>query len=112
MILTDTPQKEIFNSYQNTRKVNEPLPKQVKNVRRHLYSNKNSDHDKMPQLSYHSSEYLSDSRKTSETANFQELNKPPEINNFVLIDFNTLPKNCYVEKITKPVASPRREPCS
>ena len=56
----------------------------------------------MPQLSDHSSQYLSDSSKTSETANFQELNKPPEINDFVLIEFNTLPKNYYVEKIAKP----------
>ena len=56
----------------------------------------------MPQLSGYSSEYLSDSSKTSETANFQELNKPSEINDFVLIEFNTLPKNYYVGKITKP----------
>ena len=56
----------------------------------------------MPQLSDHSSEYLSDSSKTSETANFPELNKPPEVNDFVLIEFNTLPKKYYVGKITKP----------
>ena len=102
MILTDISQKEILNSYQNTGKVNKPPPKQVKNVRRHLYSNKNADHAKMPQLSDHSFEYLSDSSKTFETTNFPELNKPPEVNNFVLIEFNTLPKKYYVGKITKP----------
>ena len=32
----------------------------------------------------------------------QELNKPPEVNDFVLIEFNTLPKKYYVGKITKP----------
>ena len=56
----------------------------------------------MPQLSDHFSEYLSDSSKTSETANFPELNKPPEVNDFVLIEFNTLPKKYCVGKITKP----------
>ena len=76
MILTDTPQNKILNSYQNTRKVSKPPPKQFKNVRRHLYSNRNLDHDK---LSDHSSVYLFDNSKTSETANFPELNKPPEV---------------------------------
>ena len=70
MVLTDTPQKKILNSYQNERKVSKPPFKQVKNARRHLHSNRNSDQDKMPQLSDHSSEYLSDISKTSETANF------------------------------------------
>ena len=102
MILTDTPQKKILNSYQSIRKVSKPPHKQVKNARRYLYSNRNLDQDKMPQLSDHSSEYLSDSSKTSETANFPELNKPPEVNDFVLIEFNTLPKKYYVGKITKP----------
>ena len=101
MILTDTPQKKILNSYQNT-KVSKPPPKQVKNVRRHLYSNRNLDHDKMPQFSNHSSKYLSDSNKTSEADNFPELNKTPEVYDFVLIEFDTLPKKYYVGKITKP----------
>ena len=96
MILTDTLQKEIFNSYQNTRKVSTSLPKQVKNVRRHFYCNRNLNHNKMPQISDYSSEYLSDSSKTSETANFPELNKPRAINDFELIEFNTLPKKYYV----------------
>ena len=33
---------------------------------------------------------------------FPELNKPPEVNDFVLIEINTLPKKYYVGKITKP----------
>ena len=101
MILTDTSQKKIFNSYQNIRKVSKPPSKQVKNLRRHVYSNRNSDQDNMPQLSDHFSEYLSNSSKISETANFLELNKSPEVNDFVLIEFNTMPKNYYVGKITK-----------
>ena len=67
-----------------------------------LSTNRNLDHDKMPQLSDHSSEYLSHCSKTFKTANFLELNKRPKINDFMLIKFNTLPKKYYVGKITKP----------
>ena len=53
-------------------------------MRKSLYSSGSSDQDKIPDFSDHSSEQLSD---------FSELNKLPQVNDVVLVEFTALPEN-------------------
>ena len=99
MILTDTPQKELLKSRKKVQKA----PKlKAKNTREHLYSKKISNVDEIQIfLSDHSSDNFSDPCDVEKNFFVPDCTNEPAIGDYVLVEFKTFPRKCYVGQVIK-----------